>query len=176
LPIGYPFYKSQVANKNLSNQVLLADSGYGQGEVLVSPLHIAMFYSALSTNGDILTPILEIQGKAEPSVWKPQAIDEANVPLLTSTLIQVVENPVGTGYTKIPAKTRMLGKTGTAQIKTDQQGVMKENGWFVAMNTENPRLCIAMMIENVQDRGGSHYVVPLVKQAMDELMLLLPAD
>ncbi|NLO37814.1 MAG: hypothetical protein GX112_15885, partial [Clostridiaceae bacterium] len=44
------------------------------------------------------------------------------------------------------------------------------NGWFVAMNTEQPRLTIAMIIEDVKERGGSHYVVPLVKRAMDALL------
>jgi penicillin-binding protein 3 len=174
LPIDYPFFRSQVANENLQNQVLLADTGYGQGQVLVSPLHVALFYTVLANNGDMMKPILEITAGQQPQVWKAQAVDPANVPLLTETLVQVIENPAGTGYTATPAKTRMLGKTGTAELGLPDDPE-KENGWFVAMNVDSPRLCIAMMIERVQDRGGSHYVVPLVKRAMDELMLLLPA-
>ena len=34
--------------------MLLADTGYGQGEVLMTPLDVAMSYSALSNNGDII--------------------------------------------------------------------------------------------------------------------------
>lgn len=177
LPIDYPFYTSQLANKNLNNDVLLADSGYGQGEVLLSPLHVAMFYSTLATSGDIMKPVLELNPDIKPGIWKQQAIDAADVPLLTEALLQVIENPAGTGYTGQTFETRILGKTGTAELKTSQNDdLAEENGWFVAMNVEQPRLTIAMMIEDVKKRGGSHYVVPLVKQAMDELIPLLPAE
>ncbi|HBP37490.1 MAG TPA: penicillin-binding transpeptidase domain-containing protein [Clostridiales bacterium] len=175
LPIDYPFYTSQIANDDLENEVLLADTGYGQGEVLVSPLHIALFYSTLATNGDLMAPILELKGALQPQVWKAQAVDAEDVPLLADALLQVIENPAGTGYSRIAAQTRMLGKTGTAELKTsltDDQA--EENGWFVAMNVDRPRLTIAMMIEDVKDRHGSHYVVPLVKAAMDDIMPLLP--
>jgi penicillin-binding protein 3 len=174
LPIDYPFNTSQIANGSLKNSVLLADTGYGQGEILVSPLHLALFYSCLATHGDLLRPVLELQGELQPQIWKPQAVAAADVPLLTQILLQVVENPAGSGYTKPAAETRMLGKTGTAELKAslaDKQA--EENGWFVAMNVDQPRLTIAMMIEDVKNRGGSHYVVPLVKRAMDELMPLL---
>jgi penicillin-binding protein 3 len=177
LPIDYPFAKSQIANKDLSNPVLLADSGYGQGEVLVSPLHIALFYSALATNGDVLTPVLELSGitqAVQPQIWKAQAIAADHVPPLTNALLQVVENPAGTGYTRKAYQTRIIGKTGTAELKASQTDTTaEENGWFVAMNVDNPRLTIAMMIEDVKERGASHYVVPLVKQAMDDVMAYL---
>lgn len=64
----------------------------------------------------------------------------------------------------------MLGKTGTAELKKSLDDEAEENGWFVAMNTEQPRLTIAMIVEDVKERGGSHYVVPLVKHAMDALL------
>jgi len=38
------------------------------------------------------------------------------------------------------------------------------------MNIDQPRLVIAMMIEDVKTRGASHYVVPLVKEAMDDIL------
>lgn len=170
LPIDYPFYRSQLSNRGLTSDVLLADTGYGQGEVLLSPLHIALFYSTLATGGDLMAPILERDGTAA-KVWKSQAIQAEHVPLLTDILLQVVEDPNGSGYTKTPALTRMLGKTGTAELKKslDDEDA-KENGWFVAMNVDNPRLTIAMIIEDVKDRRGSHYVVPIVKTAMDDLL------
>jgi penicillin-binding protein 3 len=175
LPLDYPFYKSQLANKGLGNPVLLADTGYGQGELLVSPLHIALFYGALATNGDIMQPVLEMDEKRTPQVWKSQAIDAADVPLLTADLIQVVENPAGSGYTKKTYQTRILGKTGTAELKTSWDDTQaEENGWFIGMNVDQPHLAIAMMIESVKNRGGSHYVVPLVKQAIDDVFSANP--
>lgn len=66
----------------------------------------------------------------------------------------------------------MLGKTGTAELKKSLEDTeAQENGWFVAMNVDSPQLTIAMMIEDVKGRHGSHYVVPLVKQAMDSILI-----
>lgn len=170
LPIEYPFYRSQLSNQGLNSDILLADTAFGQGEVLLTPLHVALFYSTLATDGNLMRPILEMNDMA-PTVWKEQAIAAKDVSLLSDILIQVVEDPNGTAYTKTPAVTRMLGKTGTAELKKSLEDTdAEENGWFVAMNVENPRLTIAMMIEEVKNKGGSHYVVPLVKQAMDELL------
>jgi penicillin-binding protein len=171
LPIDYPFVRAQLSNAGLTRDVLVADTGYGQGEVLVSPLHIALFYSALATQGDIMLPVLELRGAVLPQVWQAQAIASRHVPVLTAALLQVVENPAGSGYTRTAYRTRILGKTGTAELKKslDDTGA-QENGWFVAMNVDTPRLTIAMIIEDVKGRGGSHLVVPLVKQAMDEIL------
>ena len=172
LPIDYPFYKAQLANQDLNSSVLLADSGFGQGEVQVSTLHIALFYSTLATNGDLMKPVLEIKGAFTPQIWHAQAIKAESVPLLRQALLDVVETPEGTGYTSPGAQTRMLGKTGTAELKkTLEDTEAQENGWFVAMNADSPQLTIAMIIEAVKGRGGSHYVVPLVKQAMDSILI-----
>lgn len=86
-------------------------------------------------------------------------------------LREVVDNPAGTAYTKTPTAVKLLGKTGTAELKTSATDTdAQENGWFVAMNVEDPRLTVAMLIEDVKGRGGSHYVVPLVKNVMDDLL------
>ena len=39
---------------NISNEKLLADSGYGQGEVLVNPIHMASIYSAFANDGNMV--------------------------------------------------------------------------------------------------------------------------
>lgn len=169
LPLAYPFAKSQIANQDLNNPILLADAAYGQGEVLISPLHLALIYSTLATEGNLMQPSLELSG-LEPLVWKKQAVDQEYVAMLQDLFLTVVTDPAGTGYTDPPAKTRMLGKTGTAELKKSLDEEAEENGWFVAMNIDQPRLTIAMMIEDVKERKGSRYVVPLVKKAMDELL------
>jgi penicillin-binding protein len=62
----------------------------------------------------------------------------------------------------------LAGKTGTAELKKNLEDKnAEENGWFVAFNTDNPRLLVAMVIEDVKNRGGSHYVVPKVKKVME---------
>ncbi len=63
----------------------------------------------------------------------------------------------------------LAGKTGTAELKKsldDKNG--QENGWFVAWDTNKSNLLVSMMIEDVKDRGGSHYLVPKVKHIFEE--------
>jgi len=168
LPIDYPMSKSQLSNDGINTQQLLANTGYGQGQVMLSPLNVAMIYSSLANNGNIMVPVLELKGNVTPKVWK-KAIAPQYVKTLSDDLVQVIENPSGTGYTTPPSNIKLLGKTGTAELKKDQNDKNgKENGWFVAMNVDNPRLDIAMIIENVKTRGESKYVVPLVKKIFDE--------
>lgn len=169
LPIDYPVAKSQLSNNGLSSNQLIADTGFGQGEVQLSPLNLALIYSALANNGDIMTPVLELKDGFTAKVWKEKAVASENVKTLTDDLVQVVENPAGSGHTDPPGNIRILGKTGTAELKKDKNDKnSEENGWFVAMDVDNPRLAIAMMIEDVKTRGESHYVVPIVKSIIDD--------
>ena len=170
LPIDYPIVKSQLSNSGLNSDQLIADTGFGQGEVQLSPLNLALIYSSLANNGDIMTPILELKADIIPKVWKEKAIPSANVKTLTDDLVQVVDNPNGTGHTPVPSKVKLLGKTGTAELKKDQQDIAEENGWFVAMNVDNPSLVVSMMIENVKNTGESGHVVPMVKKVFDDLV------
>ena len=82
-----------------------------------------------------------------------------------------MENPEGTGHDAKIEGLSIAGKTGTAEIKatqTDATGT--ELGWFAAFTadpaTAKP-LMVVSMVEDVKDRGGSHYVVPKVKAVME---------
>ncbi|WP_264174192.1 hypothetical protein [Clostridium estertheticum] len=35
------------------------------------------------------------------------------------------------------------------------------------MNTDNPKIAVSMIMENVKNTGGSHHVVPIVKGVME---------
>lgn len=172
LPLDFPFYRSQLSNQGFSRETLLADTGYGQGEVLISTLNLALIYSTLANEGRLLFPVLEMSADTvEAQIWHENAINPDDVPLLIATFKQTIENPAGTGYTRPGSSHPLLGKTGTAELKTSQDDEdAQENGWFVAMNTDLPRLTLAMMIEDVKGRGGSGYVVPLVKRAIDNIL------
>ncbi|MEK6266723.1 MAG: penicillin-binding transpeptidase domain-containing protein [Clostridium sp.] len=166
LPIDYPMVKSQVATDKIKNDEALADTGYGQGQVLMSPLHLALSYSAVVNDGNIMSPTLEIfNEKITSKIWKENVISEENVKILKDDLTAVIDNPDGTGNASKIDGVVLAGKTGTAELTED--GTKKENGWFVCMDTENPKIVVAMLIEDVEERHGSHYVVPIVKEVME---------
>lgn len=169
LPIDYPIAKSQLSNDNsIKNDVMLADSAYGQGEVLMSPLHVALMYSAVVNDGKIMTPMLENINNPAPKVWKDDVIGKDNIKYLLDGLTAVIENPAGTGHAAKTNGTVLAGKTGTPELKKSAEDKnAEENGWFVCMNTDNPKLVVSMIVEDVKTRGESHYVVPKVKNIMD---------
>lgn len=170
LPIDYPIANSQVANdNNIKNDVALADTGYGQGQVLMSPLQVALSYSAVVNNGNIMSPLLEsFNTKITSKVWKANAISVDSIKFIKDSLTAVIENPNGTGNKAKINGIALAGKTGTAELKKNPtDNTAEENGWFVCMDTASPKIVIAMLMEDVKTKGGSHYVVPIVKGVME---------
>ena len=157
--------KSQFGQNNeFSSEVDLADSGYGQGKVLVSPLHMASIYSAFVNDGNMIKPYIEYSDETEYLIENAFSKEAANE--IQKDLIQVIENPNGTGHeAKIDGIT-LAGKTGTAELKASGEEEGEELGWFNAFiisDRENEQLLTINMIENVEDRGGSHYLLPKVR-------------
>jgi len=168
LNFEYPMDDSQISNdKTLSKEILLADTGYGQGEVLMSPLDIALAYSALGNNGDIMQPRLNIGENGEAKVGK-SAIKSEKVPALVDAFSAVINDADGTAANAKVDGFNIAGKTGTSEIKKDQKDESgKENGWFVAVNTDDSKIAISMIIEDVKDRGGSSIPTAMVKNVME---------
>lgn len=163
--------KSSYSNsESFTNETQLANSGYGQGEVLVNPINMAMMYSAFVNEGNMIMPYLEYKENASSQTakyYKGNAFSKEAANEVRDDLIQVVENPSGTAHSaKIEGKT-IAGKTGTAEIKQskdDTEGT--EMGWFNAFNVEESdenSLLVVSMVENVKGKGGSHYLLPKVR-------------
>ncbi|MEW7077408.1 penicillin-binding transpeptidase domain-containing protein, partial [Limosilactobacillus fermentum] len=58
IPYEFPTQKSSIANDKLDSDILLADTGYGQGQMQMSPLHLAASYTPFVDNGDLVKPTL----------------------------------------------------------------------------------------------------------------------
>lgn len=164
LPIRITTSKSTFGQSNkIEKETELADTGYGQGKVLVNPIHMASIYTAFLNNGNMLLPNIEYKENAEAQIWKNNAFKESTSNEIKSDLIQIVEDENGTAHSvKISGKT-IGGKTGTAEIKDskeDENGT--ELGWFNSF-CEDKNLLIISMVEDVKDRGGSHYLLPKIK-------------
>lgn len=57
LPFEIKMAESQYSNsEGIETEIQLADSGYGQGQVLVNPLHMACIYSAFCNEGNVIKP------------------------------------------------------------------------------------------------------------------------
>ncbi|MCP8969313.1 penicillin-binding transpeptidase domain-containing protein [Ectobacillus ponti] len=161
LPISYPFQQSQLGA--LKKDIALADTGYGQGEVLMTPLHVALTYAPIVNSGKIPAPVL-VKGEEQPKVWKEGAMTTEEANLLKRALTAVVNDPEGTGRAaQLPGRL-LAGKTGTAELKQEKAEAGKENGWFVGFDAASPNLIVAMMVEDVKEKGGSSHVAEKVRR------------
>jgi cell division protein FtsI/penicillin-binding protein 2 len=172
IPLAYPIETSQLTNEgSFKNEITLANSGYGQGEVVMSALHLALAYTPLVTEGNLLKPVLELKNAGEPEVWHEKVMSAETANTIKKDLIQVIESPNGTANEARIQGVTLAGKTGTAELKKSRETKDgKENGWFIAFDTEDPELMISMMIEDVRDRGGSHYVAPKITGVMKQFL------
>ncbi|MFL0194921.1 penicillin-binding transpeptidase domain-containing protein [Clostridium sp. WILCCON 0269] len=171
MPFEYGLSKSQLsADGDIKNDLQLADSGYGQGQILLNPVHLMAIYDSFVNNGNIIKPYLLCKDNTKAEIWKKNVYSKEVANTILSDLIQVVSNPNGTGHgAYIPGMT-LAGKTGTAEIKNSQQDTKgTEVGWFAAVNVDNPDLLVVAMVENAKDKGGSHYVVPMVKEVFKQM-------
>ena len=163
----FPMEDSKISNDgNLSNNILLADSGYGQGEIMVSTLDMALAYSTLANNGVIMKPRLDLELNPSESEWK-NAIKAENVQPLIEAFTSVVNDSDGTASSAKIEGHNIAAKTGTAEIKSNQGEAGIENGWFTAVDIDNSKISISMLIENVQGRGGSGIPTNMIKNILD---------
>ena len=159
--------------QTFTTQTQLANSGYGQAEMLVNPIHMAMLYSSFSNEGNMVQPYLEYKTVAKASYYKEKAFTKEAADTIKEDLIQVVENESGTAHSAKIEGLALAGKTGTAEIKSSKEDTNgTEVGWFNAFtvdeNTKNPMLIISM-VENVKGKGGSHYLLPKVKAVFQSI-------
>ncbi|HEY9577592.1 MAG TPA: penicillin-binding transpeptidase domain-containing protein, partial [Pseudobacillus sp.] len=152
---------SQISNSGtLDKEILLGDTGYGQGEVLTSMLHLASTYNAIVNDGSIMKP--QLYAGAKPEVWKKDLLSKESANLLKQDLRLVVQK--GTAKEADLPGFALAGKTGTAEIKMEQGTTGKENGLFVTYDQQNPSFIMALMVEGAEEAGGSKAAIGVSKQ------------
>lgn len=160
--------KSSFTLDGKSPTALVMQTAMGQGNTLVSPLHMALITSAVANGGILMQPHLidSVQNNAgetvsttEPVEYKRLMSDnEAN--LLGKLMKNVVDNGTasalsGRGYTA-------AGKTGSAEF--DENG--SSHSWFIGYsNVDDPDLVVAIIVEN--GGTGSEAAVPIAGQLFD---------
>ena len=173
LPFEIKMAESQYSNtEGIETEIQLADSGYGQGQVLVNPLHMACIYSAFCNDGNIIKPYLVYQKEVMAEYWIAEAFSEETANRVLEGTKKVVNDSNGTGYAAHRDDIVLAGKTGTAEIKASKEDTSgTELGWFAIYtaekDVERPILIISM-VEGVKGRGGSGYVVKKDNLVLEE--------
>ncbi|MCM3116118.1 penicillin-binding transpeptidase domain-containing protein [Neobacillus sp. MER 74] len=164
LAFPFPLEKSTIGA--LDRDISLADTGYGQGQIQMSIVHLLSAYTPFINNGNMIKPIL-LTDEQQGQVWKEAVVSAEHAGVIAADLRKVVSDAAGTAHAADMKEYPLAGKTGTAEIKQKQGETGTENGWFIGYNTNSPNLMVAMMVENVQKRGGSQIPVKKVKKVFE---------
>ena len=173
LPFEIKMAKSLHSNpESIDTEIQLADSGYGQGQVLVNPLHLACIYSAFCNEGNIIKPYLVYQNEVSAEYWISGAFSSETASRVLEGTKKVVNDSHGTGYAAHRDDIVLAGKTGTAEIKASKDDTSgTELGWFAVFTAEETverPILIISMVEDVKGRGGSGYVVKKDSLVLEE--------
>jgi cell division protein FtsW (lipid II flippase) len=116
-------------------------AGYGQGEVLASPLRLARAVGAIAGNGIIHdTPMVLPAGPVKPT--GVQWLRSADAAFLRGAMREAVT--AGTGRALASHPVPIAGKTGTAEVQN-----AASHSWFVGFApAASPRIAFAIVVEN----------------------------
>ena len=158
---------SKISNSGeIKSEIGLADSGYGQGEILINPVHMASIYSSFVNDGNMVKPYIEYSGNKKVDYLKENAFSKEAANIIKEDLIQVIENPEGTATDMRINGITLAGKTGTAELKASKDETAETLGWFnmvtVDENTDKQYVIISML-EDARDLGGSHYLIKKIR-------------
>jgi peptidoglycan glycosyltransferase len=157
--LDLPAAKGQLSDSGaIDRPTLLADTSYGQGELLVSPLQMALIYATIA-NGGVMptahyaTEVRDAQGHVVRQIApgaQAQVISPNTAKTLTTMLVGAVSGQGGFAFgARIPG-VDVAGKTGTAENRPGQA----PHGWFVGFApAQNPTVVVAVIVENTPDGG-----------------------
>jgi cell division protein FtsW (lipid II flippase) len=127
----------------------LPQIGYGQGDVVVTPLRMARVSAAIASNGVLRDTRCEQDEGTSPAA--DRFLDGDAARMLGGYMRDVVLSGTGRVLRNHPG--RIAGKTGTAQLDG-----RPSHGWFVGFAPFGPaasRIAFAVVIENAGYGGGS---------------------
>jgi peptidoglycan glycosyltransferase len=138
----------------------LADTGYGQGQLFVTPLQMALVAAAVANNGVMMQPYL-VERITRPdgglvSAQAPRAIRRVMSQDVAAKMRANMRAGVSYGFGKAaqqvdPSVALVGGKSGTAE---HGPGTVP-HAWFIAIApVDEPRYAVAVMLENGRDGAG----------------------
>jgi peptidoglycan glycosyltransferase len=143
----------------IGEEVDLAVSAIGQGEVLATPLEMASVAQTIGNDGVRMPTSIVKNKKLRPEAKPVRVISKQIADELTELMIGVVTE--GTGYAGAIPQAQVAGKTGTAELGPKPGQENKENpeqikdAWFAAFApAEKARLAIGVLLIEAEAAGG----------------------
>jgi penicillin-binding protein A len=169
-PFELPVSASQLANDVDSirkNNLLRASTGFGQGELLTTPINMAMVVESILNNGSIPVPyfvesIRDPAGRIllkQPSKHVVRGIMKAETARQVKEIMTAMIQKLLGGDAFIGYKDVVMGaKTGTAQVGGD----LAPHAWLIGYAEKGSRSVVVVVF--LEHGGGSRVVIPFFQQ------------
>src|SRR6185437_4888946 len=167
IPFDLPVAVSQVRNAGTQwSPELLVQTAFGQGELDVTPLQMALVVASVANGGHVPTPYLAAElrsGGQTRQLHQPgQSFSTAGSTEVANTMVSFMVEGVDNGYAAkaaIPG-VKVGGKTGTAEV-----GDGTSHSWFIGFApADAPRVAVAVIMEH--QGSGSDFATPAAQQVM----------
>ena len=149
----------------------------GQGEVEVTPLQMAVVYSAIANGGTVYWPRLVSRIEPQDPTSRgavtnlPSAlvrgrigVSARSLNILHNAMLAETEDVEGTGKAAVVGpELRICGKTGTAQVQDSANRWIGYNFWFASFAPyENPHYAVVVLVQtDAHDGSGGLTCAPI---------------
>ena len=153
----------------------------GQGDLLTTPLQMAMGYAAIANGGTVYTPQIvkaitrtdvaggeEIVREIEPEIQSTLPLDMGEIEVVRAGLVEVVNGGAGTANDAFVGlgAAQVAGKTGTAQV--GETG--SNHSWFISYAPyTDPRYVVAVYVEKAG--YGGETAAPIAREIYEGIFL-----
>lgn len=190
---GLKYLALQGRSAQATSKGHIANSSIGQGEVLASPLQIAMLCSTVANGGTAYYPrlihrvvdkdgndvadengqlVAPLQPKIRGSLLDA-GVKADQIEVVRRGMWKVVNEAGGTGKKAAIKGVEVAGKTGTAQFwrKKGNENIKDNHVWFMCFAPyKEPRYAIAIMIQGAKSGGG--VAAPVAQRILKESLAL----
>ncbi len=166
---------------------LTANVSIGQGEVLASPLQMAMMTAALANGGTVYFPrivdkvvaqdgaiVVQDPAQVRSNLLAEGGVTAEDIEHIRKGMWKVVNESGGTARKARLERAEVAGKTGTAQNlrRTESGSVVKDNHtWFIAFAPyDAPKYAVCVLVQGAKSGGG--VAGPVAARILDEALAL----
>ena len=152
LPIEIESSKTRFDLDSSSSISEIQETSYGQGNLYMTPLQMAMITATIANDGIMMKPYLidkvvsstgEIVKQNAPTVYKNGIADESEIAVVQSFMRNMVSQGAASVFGS--AGYSVAGKTGTAQFSNDSE---LAHLWFTCYApANNPRIAVTCIVE-----------------------------
>ena len=169
LPLELPTSKSRLKISDKTSDEDMLQYSIGQGDILMTPMHINLITQAVANEGVLMRPmLLECIKNNQGIMVKDFKADKYKTLMSkkeTQILTEFMAKACETGTAKSLKNDfyTVAGKTGSAEFMESNS---ISHAWFTGFAPyDNPEICITVIVE--EGGSGSKVAVPIAKKILD---------